>query len=416
MKYSIITILIIFSITGSYSQGLPPGWEHLTTPSSHAIAVTIESNPIIDGLPIDPGDYIGVFYFRDGVQFCGGAFPWDGVENIAVVAFGDDSSTSEKDGFSTGETFNWRIYSWSQGKNYEAEVIYDISVYLDTTFIQYGLAELDDISVVSLSVSLSAGVDTICDGQTTQLFADPAGGSGNYFYAWSSDPSGFSSNDQNPVVAPDTTTKYYLQLNNYADTIIDSITIHVKPTLPDVLFLQNETILGIENYYAVHIEAGSSVTGPPQGPFIVENGAVVGCIAGLEIKLKDGFHARTGSIFHARIDTVYCPEIPDPEYNQSGYARTESITNNSFVNFNYQETQFVIYPNPANEIIYIDHTNQDAISYQLELLDIYGNILIKVRDIASANYILDLSNVSAGIYLIKFTKEDKINTEKIIVK
>ena len=183
-----------------------------------------------------------------------------------------------------------------------------------------------------------------------------------------------------------------------------------------VLFLQNETILSIENYYAVHIEAGGSVTGPPQGPFIVEDGAVVGCIAGQDIKLKDGFHAKNGSIFHAMIDTVYCPEIPDLQYYQSGNTRTESITNNSFINFNYEETQFVIYPNPTKGMLYIDHKKQDSGSYQLVLLNIFGNEILNIKNISSANYTLDLSNFTAGMYFVRFIKNNNITSQKIIVK
>ena len=48
----------------------------------------------------------------------------------------------------------------------------------------------------------------ICQGSSSQLYAIPSGGHGNYSFLWSSDPPGFSSTLQNPVVSPLVTTNY----------------------------------------------------------------------------------------------------------------------------------------------------------------------------------------------------------------
>jgi hypothetical protein len=50
------------------------------------------------------------------------------------------------------------------------------------------------ISGSALSVIPTALDTEICLGQSTQLFANASGGTGNYSYSWSSDPIGFSSN------------------------------------------------------------------------------------------------------------------------------------------------------------------------------------------------------------------------------
>lgn len=57
-------------------------------------------------------------------------------------------------------------------------------------------------------VTVTANRDSVCQGDTTQLFAKAGGGSGGYTYSWRSNPGGFSSTEQNPVVKPanDTTT------------------------------------------------------------------------------------------------------------------------------------------------------------------------------------------------------------------
>ena len=59
-------------------------------------------------------------------------------------------------------------------------------------------------------VTVTANRTTVCKGDTTQLFAHVAGGSGgSYKYSWSSKPLGFSSTTQNPVVTPANDTTNY---------------------------------------------------------------------------------------------------------------------------------------------------------------------------------------------------------------
>ncbi len=99
------------------SFGLPAGWEYVNTESVHIVSVFASSNPNLCGIPLEQGDYIGVFYTGDdGELHCGGAGMWDGTENTSVIAQGDDSYTPEKDGFDYGETMTWKVYRWTQGQ------------------------------------------------------------------------------------------------------------------------------------------------------------------------------------------------------------------------------------------------------------------------------------------------------------
>jgi len=104
------------------SFGLPPGWEYENTGTVHIISVFTTANPSLCGVPLQQGDYIGVFYIGDdGELHCGGAGMWSGVANTPVIAQGDDQYTPQKDGFDYGETMNWKIYRWTQDqKEYSA--------------------------------------------------------------------------------------------------------------------------------------------------------------------------------------------------------------------------------------------------------------------------------------------------------
>jgi hypothetical protein len=96
------------------SFGLPPGWEYTNTGTVHIISVFTSANPSICGIPLQQGDYIGVFYVGDdGELHCGGAGEWTGEENVGIFANGNDSYTSVKDGFAFGEPMQWKIFSWS---------------------------------------------------------------------------------------------------------------------------------------------------------------------------------------------------------------------------------------------------------------------------------------------------------------
>lgn len=116
MKRILSCIIVLFFFQMAYSQGLPPGWEYTATADSHTISVSVP--PLINGVAIQPGDYIGIFYINDeGGESCGGAFPYTGGSSV-VTAFGDDPLSNDKDGFSYMEPFIFKIYSWCSETEY----------------------------------------------------------------------------------------------------------------------------------------------------------------------------------------------------------------------------------------------------------------------------------------------------------
>ncbi len=68
------------------------------------------------------------------------------------------------------------------------------------------------VTMLPLSVTASAIPSVICAGQTSQLNAFPAGGTGSYTYSWTSVPAGFTSAQQNPVVSPVVATQYIVHV------------------------------------------------------------------------------------------------------------------------------------------------------------------------------------------------------------
>lgn len=77
---------------------------------------------------------------------------------------------------------------------------------------------------------------------------------------------------------------------------------------------------------------------------------------------------------------------------------------------NYTETSVKLYPNPTNDIVFVDMEYDANVQYQL--FDVYGRML---EMNALNDKCIRLSSYTPGVYLVKILKDNKIiSTEKII--
>ncbi len=104
-----LLLMLLPFIGNAQIPGLPAGWGFTLNPTSATYAVP--TTVTFDGVtPLAAGDWIGVFY-QDGTSLeCGGAIQWDGVNNVAVVAFGNDGLNPDKNGFADNEVVHWKFY------------------------------------------------------------------------------------------------------------------------------------------------------------------------------------------------------------------------------------------------------------------------------------------------------------------
>jgi len=102
----------------------------------------------------------------------------------------------------------------------------------------------DDVTIQvkggTLSVNPIATPDTICAGDQIQLNALASGGSGNYIYAWVSNPSGFIDLTANPTANPTVTTTYIINVFDGTNTVSDSVTV-VVGAIPTVSISTSQT-------------------------------------------------------------------------------------------------------------------------------------------------------------------------------
>jgi len=124
-------------------------WEVTVTDKVHFINVPASANPNIYGQPLGTGDWIGVFYINDeGYETCGGAAMIDASGNATVLAYGDDETTPDKDGFSDNEIFRWKLYSTAWGEEFTASATYDQTMPNQALFAELGLSQLTSLSAM----------------------------------------------------------------------------------------------------------------------------------------------------------------------------------------------------------------------------------------------------------------------------
>jgi gliding motility-associated-like protein len=103
-----------------------------------------------------------------------------------------------------------------------------------------GCASKDDIVVTvsggPLAANPMAASATQCAGANNHLFALAGGGSGHYSYQWTSNPSGFTSTEANPLVNPDENTLYSVQVYDGYNTVVAQVSVvaYALPDVPDI--------------------------------------------------------------------------------------------------------------------------------------------------------------------------------------
>ncbi|MCF8295440.1 MAG: hypothetical protein K9I34_05175, partial [Bacteroidales bacterium] len=131
-----------------------PGWFVGNTNNYHIIHVPTNAAITIDGMAIETGDYIGVFYDSLGTLACGGFLPWTGTTG-SLVAWGAEFGN---DGFIPNEAFTWKIWKYSTGMEFNA-----IASYIPTPMPNAGNFVSNGLSGI---LSLEAIIPAI---QTLQL-------------------------------------------------------------------------------------------------------------------------------------------------------------------------------------------------------------------------------------------------------
>lgn len=137
---------------------VPAGWAVTPTLASHNIVVPSNALITLDGVGLNPGSFIGVFYDSLGTLVCGGWAYWSGFD-ATVVAYGTDPGMNN--GFAPNEVFKWKVYDAGLNVQYAGSATYNTTFYPnDENFVIGGLSgitELTAFSIITQNINLPAG-------------------------------------------------------------------------------------------------------------------------------------------------------------------------------------------------------------------------------------------------------------------
>jgi len=275
---------------------------------------------------------------------------------------------------------------------FDAAGLYSVDLVASNAGGSDTMSKVDYINALEiLTVTVTASSTVLCVGDTTQLFAAPTGGTGNYTYSWSSDPSGFNSTEQNPLVWPDVTTIYTVVVDDGNHTASGSIDILVNP-LPDI------TLGNWPDVLCHYQEPPVQLTATPSGGTFSGNAVTP--------------------------DGVFSPEIAPLGWNVITYTYTDangctnSAADSIYVDdcvsiFNNASTEnFVkVYPNPNNGIFTV---SSNHIINKVVLRNMVGST-IYTGSFSDKEIKLSLPLVQ-GVYVINIFVTDNHRDSHVIIK
>ena len=180
------------------------------------------------------------------------------------------------------------------------------------------------------------------------------------------------------------------------------------------LFQNNTEQRKILEYEAADfIYAGENVDqGQAQGDFIVDNGSEVIFTASNQIKLKDGFKAKQGSRFHAKISPINLPGCPP---RMVGTKNIPSQTQNDYID----KHDLLVFPSvtSSNAIVRFKIINEGY--YSIQVYNQLGELITSLIDdkiLRKNNYNLhaDFTTLKPGMYILKLAGPDLELTTRFI--
>ncbi len=142
---------VVLKLEVQKNNVLPDSWSFTPTMNTHILTIPVLSLPTLNGAPLPPGSYIGAFYLSETNEMCAGNILWDGQEDIALVAYGDDITTTIKDGFAEGEPIILKVFSVVSNTDYYADADFNQSWPQNNgLFVSGGISAIDRIDAFYL--------------------------------------------------------------------------------------------------------------------------------------------------------------------------------------------------------------------------------------------------------------------------
>ncbi len=270
------SVASLANITG-YNWTLPEGAEIINGENTNSITVDF-ANGAVSGI-------ISVFAFNP----CGtgptaelpvavSSLPLADAGNDTTINCGTSTTLHAASGGPGSYSYHWEpagLLVDPDVQNPQTQILTMTSVFTLTVTNLAGSCQAGDEIAVTitggpLSVNPAAVPDGICAGSFAQLYSNAGGGSGNYSYLWTCTPPDdppWTSTQANPLVSPDSTKLYQLEVYDGFTETNGSAGLLVSP-LPTATISGGDTLCGPGNITTLPVE----LTGTPPWSFIYSNG------------------------------------------------------------------------------------------------------------------------------------------------
>lgn len=242
-----------------------------------------------------------------------------------------------------------------------------------------------------LATTATASPDAICLGESTQLNANPTGGSGSYTYSWTSDPEGFTSSLQNPVASPEENITYYVEVfdGTYSANAEVAVTVNPLPEITLIDWPESLCNVGVPPVQLLAAPTGGTYSGPG----VSVNGVFISSLANIGWNVIIYTYEDPNGCSNTAMDSIYVD-------NCVGVSETGA--DEPFVN---------LYPNPNMGSFTLDsEQNIDKI----EIIDQNGRMVMmrKINDKTTPISALR----SKGLYFIRVYIESQGEKPEVITK
>ncbi len=321
--------------------------------------------------------------------------------------------------------------------------------------------------VSNLSIEASADPTEICLGESVQLNANAAGGTGTYTYNWNSVPEGFTSQEQNPMVLPTENTVYIVEVSDgdFTNTAEVSVAVFDNP----VVDLGPDEILCGENMFSLNAgNEGDSYlwsTGETTQTIVAEGTGITP--VWVEVTNQNGCATKDTIVLNFAAlpevslgaDTVLCgggnvllnagnegamylwsngettqtiqvdtaghgygvQTIAVEVTNQYGCVGTSEISIDFKNCSSIDEREAIsmkLYPNPSSGVFQLELSSKINQKVSLQVTNVTGKVVFEQSDIrvnGNGTISLDLTNLAGGVYQLVVKGQHASASEKLII-
>jgi hypothetical protein len=313
-------------------------------------------------------------------------------------------------------TYVWTSVPPGFNSTQQSPVVYPLVTTQYIVVANDGSQSKSDTALVTVSqnpliVTATATPAVICQGQISQLNVNATGGSTTYTYSWTSNPPGFNSNIQNPVVQPTQTTDYIATVHDGTQVVTDTtkVTVLAPPTGfagNDTTYCSYITEIPLEGTASNY----SSVYWATSGDGTFSNNSTPASI----------YYPGTGDKTNAYVNLTLTAYPLSPCV--ATVSSTRHILFDPCTGISEQAADIFdlgLRPNPTDGIFTLSLSGMKNKEARVEIMDLTGKVIFR-QTIGSSGRIcrktLDISGYPKGIYFLQARLDGQVRTTKIIVQ